>query len=450
MRRIAFQLLAACSLLGMASAATRPHYGGTLRVLMQSSPSVLEVPANSGTADYWDAVQVLALVADPLVSLDPQRGVQPRLATAWQSDAGARRWLLTIRRGARFQDGSPLTASAIAQIIGPLHPDWRVQGSGDMLTIESDNALPFLLAELAQARNAIVKRTSAGIPVGTGAFRIAEFQPGKSLKLAANEDCWNGRPYVDAIEVEFGKSFRDQAIALELGRVDVVETSPSVANAGSQRVRTSLPVELVALVFASNSKTQDPHVREALALSIDRKPIQSVLLKGAGDPSASLIPNWMTGYAGLFSTQANVQRAKALLADSRLPSFTLTYDPRDPQAQLIAERIALNAREAGITLQVSLSGTPDITLVRIALPSPDPATSLREVVRQLGQAQVNVRSDSVEDLYQAEHSVLDSHFVIPLFHLPLASAASARVRNWDPDRLGSWNLPDTWVEADTR
>ena len=450
MKRIAFQFLVACSLIGIAAAATRPHYGGTLRVTMQSSPSVLELPANSATADYWDAVRVIELVADNLVTIDAQDRVQPNLATAWQSDTSARRWQLTIRRGAHFQDGSAFSAAVIAQILTPLHPDWRVQGSGDTLTIESDAPLPFLLAELAQPHNAIMKRSSTGLLVGTGAFRIAEFQPGRSLKLAANEDCWAGRPYLDVIEIEFGKSFRDQAIAFELGRTDIVETSPSAANGGSQRVRTSLPVELVALVFTPNSKAQDARVREALALSIDRKPIQSVLLKGAGDPTASVLPNWMTGYAAVFSTQPNVQRAKALLVDARPPGFTLNYDPRDPQAQLIAERIALNAREAGIMLQVSLSGAPDISLVRIVLPSPDPATSLREAVRQLGQAPVNVHSNSVEDLYQAERSALNSHAVIPLFHLPVASAAGMRVRNWDPDRLGGWNLPDAWLEADAR
>ncbi len=54
------------------------------------------------------------------------------------------------------------------------------------------------------------------------------------------------------------------------------------------------------------------------------------------------------------------------------------------QAQLIAERIALNAREVGITVQVSLSGAEDIRLVRVTQPSSDPATSLGEAARQLG------------------------------------------------------------------
>ena len=446
MRRIAFLFLAAISLACAAMAATRPRYGGTLRVTLQSAPNTLEMPANSAPSDYWDTARVLGLVTDNLVTIDFQNRPHPALAVAWQSDAGARHWQFTLRQGVKFHDGSLASAGAIAQLLGALHPDWNVHASGDSLAIEAENPLPSLLAELALPRNLILKRNADGLPIGTGAFRVAEWQPGKLLTLVANEESWSGRPLLDAVEIEFGKSLRDQAIALELGKTDVIEAAPQAngSNASSP-LRISLPVELLALVFPANSKAQDARLREALALSIDRKPIQSVLLKGAGEPAASVLPNWMTGYSSVFSTQANGQRAKVVLAESRQPALTLSYDPRDPPAQLIAERIALNAREAGITVQVSLSGADDLRLVRVALLSADPATSLREAARQLGLPQPVVRGNTVEDLYQAEHTLLDGHALIPLFHLPVASAAGARVRGWAPDRLGGWNLPDLWL-----
>jgi peptide/nickel transport system substrate-binding protein len=452
MRHIAYPFLVAVSLLSVAGGATRPHYGGTLRVSLQSAVNTLELPASATPADYWDGARVLSLLADNLVKMDAQGRAQPALALAWQNDLNGKRWQFTLRRGVKFHDGSAMSPGAVAQILGALHSDWNVRAAGDFLTIESDNPLPSLLAELAEPRNAIFKRSANGLPVGTGVFRVADFQPGKLLKLVANEESWSGRPFVDAVDLELGRSMRDQAIALELGKTDLIESppQPALSNGGSQRVRTSLPVELMALVFPANSKVQDARVREALALAIERRPIQSVLLKGAGEPTASMLPNWMTGYSGVFSVQANAQRAKVLLADSRQTAFTLSYDPRDPQAQLIAERIALNAREVGITLRVSLSGPEDVRLVRVTLPSPDPATSLREAARALGLQQPAVRSNAVEELYQAERSLLDGHSVIPLFHLPLASAAGARVRNWEPDRRGNWNLSDVWLEADAR
>jgi peptide/nickel transport system substrate-binding protein len=445
-----------------ASAETRPHYGGTLRVMMQSAPNTLDLPANATPADYWDIARTLSLIGDTLVKLDALGRPQPALAVAWQSDPSARQWQFTLRRGVKFHDGSAASPAAIAQILGALHPGWNVRASADSVSIDSETAMPSLLAELALPRNLLLKRSSNDnrLPIGTGLFLVAEWQPGKRLKLAANEESWAGRPFVDAVETEFGKSLRDQAVALELDKTDVIETAPQAVN-GSQRHNTSssssLPVELLALVFSANSKAQDSRLREALALAIERKPIQSVLLKGAGEPAASILPNWMTGYSAVFSAQANPQRARTLLAGSRQPGLNLSYDPRDPQAQLIAERVALNAREVGITVQVSLSGAEDIRLVRAVLPSPDPATSLVEAARQLGLPQPafpTTRGNSLDDLYQTERSLLDGHAVIPLFHLPVASAASARVRDWEPDRLGEWSgarlsLADVWL-ADRR
>src|SRR5271166_1489895 len=311
-----------------ATAATRPHYGGTLRVQLQSAPEALELPADATPADYWDAARTLSLIGDTLVKLDAQDRPQPALAIAWQSDPSARHWQFTLRRGVKFHDGSAASPAALAQILGPLHSGWNVRPSADSLSIESESAMPSLLAELALPRNLLLRRKADGVPIGTGPFLVAEWQPGKLLKLAANDESWAGRPFVDAVEIEFGKSLRDQAIALELDKADVIEAAPQVANALQRRntsLSFSLPVELMALVFSTDSRAQDPRLREALALAIDRKPIQSVLLKGAGEPAATILPNWMTGYTAVFSSQANPQRARAVLADSRQPALNLSY-----------------------------------------------------------------------------------------------------------------------------
>jgi len=456
MRRIVFLLLALINLARFAPAAARPHYGGTLRAEMQSAPATLELPTEANPTDYRAVSRILSLVADNLVTVDAENRAHPALALTWQIDSTARHWLFTLRQGVKFHDGTPATPAVLAKILGALHPDWTIQASTDSLTIDTESPNPFLLAELALPRNLILSRTANGIPIGTGPFRVAEFKPGKLLKLVAFEDCWSGRPFLDAIEIELGKSPRDQAVALELGRVDVIEAAPQ-APSSSGRLRTSLPVELLALVFQPNSKEQDPRLREALALSIDRNPIRSVLLKGAGEPSAALLPNWMTGYNVAFSTQPDIKRAKALLAESQqsaipLNPIILSYDPRDPQSQIIAERIALNAREAGITVRVSLSGATDIQLVRIALPTPDPALALGKLAHRLALPApvfhgTNIRDPGIEDLYQAERSLLDSKTVIPLFHLPVASAVAPRVHSWEPDPLGSWNLADAWLES---
>ena len=453
-----------------ATAETRPHYGGTLRVMLQSTPNALAIPADATPSDYWDMARTLSLIGDTLVKIDALGRPQPGLAVSWLSDPVARHWQFKLLSGVKFHDGSTATPEAITQILRANNPNWNVKATSDSVVIDSEAARPSMLAELALPRNLLLKRNTSGLPIGTGAFLVSEWQPGKLLKLTANEESWSGRPFADVVQIEFGKSLRDQAVALDLDKADVIESPPqapgsqsrgpssSLSSSLSLSPSVSLPVELMALVFPANSKAQDPRLRQALALAIDRKPIQSVLLKGAGEAAGTILPNWMTGYSTVFPAVSNPQRARAVLGESRQPALNLSYDPRDAQAQLIAERIALNARDVGLTVQVSLSGTEDIRLTRVALPSPDPGTSLAEAARELGLSPSTLpmaeRGRTVEDLYQAERGLLDQYSVIPLFHLPLASVSGGRVRGLQPDTLGQWSEPghslaDAWL-SDSR
>ena len=75
-----------CGHTNLATAETRPRYGGTLRVMLQSSPQALDLPANATPSEYWDLARTLSLIGDTLVKLDAQDRPQPGLAVAWQSD----------------------------------------------------------------------------------------------------------------------------------------------------------------------------------------------------------------------------------------------------------------------------------------------------------------------------------------------------------------------------
>src|SRR5260221_3201209 len=146
--------------LAHATAEPRPYYGGPLRVMLQSAPSTLDLPANATPDDYWDTSRTLSLIADTLVKLDAQDRPQPALAVAWQTDPSARHWQFTLRRGVKLHDGSAASPAAIAQILGALHPGWNDLASADSVSIDSETAMPSLLAELALPRNLLLKRSS--------------------------------------------------------------------------------------------------------------------------------------------------------------------------------------------------------------------------------------------------------------------------------------------------
>ena len=103
-----------------------------------------------------------------------------------------------------------------------------------------------------------------------------------------------GRPaFLDAIEVQMGRSLRDQLVDLEVGKADIVELGPNDLRHASERggtVWSSLPLDLIALVVTPG-RAEDSRVRQALALSIDRAAMHNVLLQKQGEVTAALLPN---------------------------------------------------------------------------------------------------------------------------------------------------------------
>jgi peptide/nickel transport system substrate-binding protein len=385
-----------------------------------------------------------------LVRMDGRGRLQPALATSWQAAPGNQRWQFWLRRGVKFHDGSPLTPEAVAAALRAGNADWTVLPAVDSVIIERNAADLDLAAQLARPRNAISKRSQGGTLIGTGPFHITDWQPGKKLSLAADEGYWGGRPFLDAIEIEMGKASRDQLLALDIGKADVAEVAPEQSHRSStegRRVVTSAPVELMALVFAKDRQSpEDGKLRDALALSIDRSSIRSVVLQGAGEPSAGILPNWVSGYAFVFPADQNLDRARQLRGELRqAPSWTLGYDAGDPLARVIAERIALNARDAGITLQTTTSGAADLRLVRSTLASLNARIALAAAASETGLLAPKLSGDSVDELYQAESGMLQSQRLIALFQLPVSYALSPAVRDWNQERDGSRHLENVWL-----
>jgi ABC-type transport system substrate-binding protein len=325
-----------------------------------------------------------------------------------------------------------------------------VLAAADSVIIERNVPDSDLPAWLARPRNAITKRSEGGALIGTGPFHIADWQPGKKLAVAANESYWGGRPFLDGVEIELGKTSRDQLLGLDLGKVDIAEVVAEQSHRPStegRRVMTSAPVELMALVFARDRQSpEEGKLREALALSIDRSSIRSVVLQGAGEPSGGILPNWISGYAFVFGNAQNLERARELRSEvPRVPAQTLGYDAADPLARVIAERIALNARDAGITLQTTTSATSDLRLVRLPLASLNPRVALLAVAASAGLPFPKFSGNSAEEVYQAESAMVRAQRIIPLFQLPVSYALSPAVKDWNQDRDGSEHLENVWM-----
>jgi hypothetical protein len=213
-----------------------------------------------------------------------------------------------------------------------------------------------------------------------------------------------------------------------------------------RRIWTTSPVRVLALVFAPHF--EDARVREALALAVDRSAIHTVLLQRQGEISGALLPQWLSGYAFLFPTTADLGRARQLAAGAR----PIALSVNDPAVRAIAERIALNARDAGLAVSVTpQAANADVALVELRIASADPVKALARIAADLGlpaPPRDLSANASPEQTYAAERALLEGFRVIPLIHLPDVYGVGPRVRGGPGiTPLGEWRFENLWLEG---
>jgi peptide/nickel transport system substrate-binding protein len=448
-----------------AGPSTRPQRGGTLHVQMSERIGTLDPrqwPADPSQAAAADRVD--SLVFDRLVRVDEHGTLQPALAVSWQHDGQSKRWQFRLREGVKFTDGTlltpPIAAMALQQLLGA---SFDVSANSDSVVVQLDKPNPTLAWQLAAGRYFVFHAGDNGSLAGTGPFRFTLLESMASIEMGvfeANESCWAGRPFVDKVDLASGVNPDEQTKAISFGQVDVVQAPASEVRRAAQRgvrVASSEPVELFALVFdPSRPSVQDARVRQAISLSIDRASIADVILQRQGIPAGSLLPNWVSGYAHLFSAGADLPRAKDLLSasgaqSSRSAPLVLLYDSGDAEARVVADRVAVNLQEVGIKVQVAGSiadgkmkpPVADVRLVRHRLAAPDAAMALSELLNSLGEPAAAL--ETPDQIYAAERASIDAFRVIPLVHVSESYGLSPQVRDWMAPRWGGWDLADVWL-----
>jgi len=419
MRPIPFISTVLVSFALLAGAATgRPRYGGTLRLETRALVRNLD-PADEAVDPLESAAKnhLLSQVFETLVRLDEKGQPQPLLAESWTHDTARRRWIFHARKRVIFHNGAAWSPT-----------------SGEVY-VPDDRPIEQILRDLSRLKNAIALRTSDGAVVGTGPFKVAKFEPGKSLLLSAHEQHWAGRPFLDGVAVLMGRSFRDQAQDAQLGQADITELPVGDVRRARQRgdlVTLSAPVETLALVFDRVEPPPVP-VREAMSLALDRASIQSVLLQKMGEPSAALLPQWLSGHAVAFPAERNLARARKLGSGS--PPMSFHYDRQDALLHAIGERIALDESECGISLRVDGPG-PIVRLAWLRFTIPNPDLALDEIAASLGMT-----LERKPDPFERESALLDGFSIVPIVQVSVAYTLNPRVQGW---MAAPWIATDRW------
>ncbi|HXH21122.1 MAG TPA: peptide ABC transporter substrate-binding protein [Dehalococcoidia bacterium] len=340
---------------------------GDLR-LLGADPITLD-PALAG--DAGSATYIVEIFGG-LVTLDRDLKVVPDIAERWEVSPDGRTYTFFLRRNALFHDGRPVTADdfkySIERTANPRTASTTAEaylgdivGARDMirgraqsisgvqvvdsltLRITIDEPKPYFLAKLTYPTAFVVDKNQVEAnprnwtrrPNGTGPYKLQEWRLNERIILTANDKYHLGAPSVK--RVLFNLAGGSALTQFENNEIDVagisindIERVRSPRDKLNPLYRTAPSLSIDYIGF--NTKTapfDDPKVRQAFALAIDREQIAKVLFKDMVPVANGFLPAGSPGYnPNSKGPEYNPERARQLLQESkyagRLPPITFT------------------------------------------------------------------------------------------------------------------------------
>lgn len=352
-------------------------------------------------ASYFAENQVLTNLCEPLQQLQPDFSIKAGLATA--SNPKPTQWVYDLTEGAKFWDGSPVTAQDVAYSLQrnmnqETPSAWgfyyrnvdRVQATGDrQVTVTLKRPDYVFNAGMATAGGTIVKADYAkaqgeklGSPKGgtmcSGPFTFDKWVPGDSLRIKRNEAYWNAERKAKASAVSFRwlPDDNSQTNALSSGAIDgeyqvpysAIERLTSSQSGKVYKGRTLIQFNLIAVDL--DGPLGDARVRRALSMAIDRNALAATAFNGAAEPSRSLVTKDNYGYGKAVFDRAweargapkvDIEGAKRLIAEAK-PSGTVVFAyPTGGASYNDQVALAVQAAAKKIGLDFELRGMPQDT-----------------------------------------------------------------------------------------
>lgn len=288
-----------------------PTYGGTLIEGSIGNPQFINPLLAISDADR----DLSTLTYAGLMGLSGKGDLVPVLAESYTVSTDGKTYLFTLRKNAKFSDGSPITAQDIVFTVkkaqdpalkSPEYANW----SGVAVVADDQQTIRFTLTK---AYAPFLGLTTLGIlparlwqsvsatefpfstletsPVGTGPFKVASISRNasgliESVSLTENPNYVLGRPYLDGIRFNFYSNAEDLAQALSSGSVESAYGVP-------QKGALTAPYARVFGVFFNPSENQvyaRTEVRKALSLALDREEIVADVLGGYATPLMGPVP----------------------------------------------------------------------------------------------------------------------------------------------------------------
>ena len=282
-------------------------------------------------------------VFDQLTKVERDGRISPRLATAWTNTSDLLEWTFTIRKGATFHDGSPVTAKDVAWTMRYILDDPRSPSRTFLKLVKSvdvvgedkvlfrlnepyaifDRQISFINIMSEAYFKAAGEDGYAMRPVGSGPYRVVSWTKDDRMVLEAVPTYWGGAPALKRATFRPIPAEAARAAALASGEVQLVTTLPpalidQLAATRGLDIGRAPGSRVMFLAFnITKAPLADPRIREAVDLAIDREAIATRLLRGLGRATGMMVPPNNVGYDPAFKPVAqDVAKARRLLAEA--------------------------------------------------------------------------------------------------------------------------------------
>ncbi len=363
--------------------------GGSITITYKDDVATLD-PAIGYDWQNWSMIKSLF---DGLMDYVPgTTTLRPGLAESYEISPDGLSYTFKLRAGVKFHNGREMTAEDVKYSLDRVtNPATQSPGAGffgsikgfdammdgsatslegvtvvDPLTVRIDLSRPdatFLHVMALNFASVVPKEAvdAAGAdfgkqPVGTGAFKLAEWTLGQRLVFEKNADYWRaGTPYLDQVVFEVGQEPVVALLRLQNGEVDV--PGDGIPPAKFTEVMAD-PAQAAQVVKGGQLHTgyitlnvtippfDNPAVRKAVNMAVNKDRIVQII-NGRAVPATQPLPPSMPGYTeGFAGYPFDVEAAKAMLAEAGFPDgfetelFVMNTDPNPRIAQAIQQDLA--------------------------------------------------------------------------------------------------------------
>ncbi|MCL4554222.1 MAG: ABC transporter substrate-binding protein [Actinobacteria bacterium] len=345
--------------------------GGTLSFYI-SEPAFID-PFNLQESE---GTQVGQALFDSLVSFDPITSeIIPAAAASWESNEDATVWTFNLVEGATFHNGREVTAAdfkfAWERIVNPENQSeisyhlsavegFEAMASGaatelagvrvvDDLTLEVTLSYAFADFEFVVGHPALapVPREEVepdpaafgAMPIGNGPFRMSEpWARDQFIRIERFEDYYGTAPNIDAVDFRILADMDTAFLEFQAGNLDFTRIpsgqidatvdqygrSPDgyTANPGEQVLLGNESATYYLLMNNTQEVFQNPQVREALSLAINRQAICDIVFEGTRTPASGIVPPGIVGFTedAWENSRYDVDAAKAALEEAGFPN----------------------------------------------------------------------------------------------------------------------------------